>query len=136
MAFPPVDFNRLLGELVELPSEGVDDETRALQELLPRVLQGMNDAGRPATLEELTALLRQHPDFLVIARLFMGVSQDRAASAFSQALGSRLSWSGLRVRARQAPETVAQAMEAMDFPRRCRSSYPRWACSTLEPGGD
>lgn len=58
MAFPPVDFNRLLGELVELPSEGVDDETRALQELLPRVLQGMNDAGRAPTVAELAALLR------------------------------------------------------------------------------
>jgi hypothetical protein len=117
MVFPPVDFDRLLGELVELPSEGVDDETGALQELLPRVLQGMSDAGRPPSVEELAALLRQHPDFLVIARLFMGVSQDRAASAFSQALGSRLSWSGLRAQARQAPEMVAQAMETMGLPR-------------------
>lgn len=116
MAFAHIDFDRLLGELVELPSEGVDDETRALQELLPGVIRTMLEAGRPLTIGELTALLRQHSDFLVIARLFLGVSQDRAASAFSQALGARLSWSGLRARARQKPDAVAKAMVAMGLP--------------------
>lgn len=116
MAFPPVALDRLLGELVELPSEGVDDETRALRDLLPRVIETMETAGRPLVLGELSDLLRQHPDFLVIARLFLGVSQDRAASAFSQALGSRLSWSGLRARARQDPATVAGAMVTLGLP--------------------
>lgn len=116
MAFPPVDLDRLLAELVELPSEGVDDETRALRELLPGVLKTMSDAERPLTLAELTALLRQHPSFLVIARLFWGVSQDRAASLFSQALGARLSWAGLRARVNQDPDGVAQAMAALDLP--------------------
>lgn len=52
----------------------------------------------------------------MIARLFLGVSQDRAASAFSQALGSRLSWSGLRARARKEPEAIAQAIVSLDLP--------------------
>ena len=116
MAFDPLDFHRLLGELVELPSEGVDDETRAIQELLPQVLQTMRDAGRPLSLAELTTLLRQHPNFLVVARLFLGVSQDRAASTFSQALGTRLSWSSLRSKANQAPAQVAEAMVTIGLP--------------------
>jgi hypothetical protein len=116
MRFAPVDFGQLLGELVELPSEGVDDETRALQSLLPQVLGTMQGVGRPLAAAELAALLRQHPNFLVIARLFLGVSQDRAASAFSQALGVRLSWSGLRARANQQPEAVAEAMVRMGMP--------------------
>lgn len=113
MAFTPVDFDQLLSELVELPSEGVDDETQALRDLLPIVLGAMENAGRSLTAAEIAALLRQHPNFLVIARLFLGVSQDRAASAFSHALGTRLSWSGLRARANRQPESVAAAMVAM-----------------------
>ncbi|HYW06102.1 MAG TPA: DpnII family type II restriction endonuclease [Longimicrobium sp.] len=76
----------------------------------------METAGRPLVLGELRDLLRQYPSFLVIARLFLGVSQDRAASTFSQALGMRLSWPGLRARARQDPEMVARAMVTLGLP--------------------
>lgn len=117
MHFEKVRLEVLLGELAELPSDWMDAQAAELVEQMRISVETLRRLGRSVTTDDLTAALRETPEFLDVCRLFLGKGQEPVAHMLSDQLGGRsMTWSRLRSLAHQAPERMAAALSALDLP--------------------
>lgn len=117
MHFDKVRLDVLLGELAELPSDWMDTQAADLVVQLRASVETLRRLRRPVTTEDLTAAMRDSPEFLDVCRLFLGKGQESVAHMLSEQLGMQsVTWSRLRSLARQAPDRLAGAFAALGLP--------------------
>src|SRR5688500_18119055 len=111
MEFPPVTLDSLLGELVELQSDWLDETATQVVAHIASVLPRLRAKPGPLTSQDFVAAFEESPAFLDVCRLFMGVSQETAAHRISAHLsGTSHSWTALRRMARHEPARLADAL--------------------------
>src|SRR6266404_4964060 len=116
MDFPTLTLDSLLGELVELTSDWMDDRAATVLALIGTVLPKFREGGRKPDVEDLASAMRANPMFLDVCRLFLGVSQETAAHEISARLPAPRSWTGLRRLAAEDPASLAQALVRLGLP--------------------
>jgi hypothetical protein len=116
MHFEPIALETLLDELVELPSDWMDDVAAALVAHVKLSVERLRALARPITTADLAAELRDKREFLDVCRLFLGMGQESVAHMLSAELGSRMGWDNLRRAAGQDPERMAQALATLKLP--------------------
>lgn len=125
MQLDKITLEDLLLELEELPSEWMDEKAQALVAHIQISLARLRALDRVVTKGDLAEELRQDARFLDICRLLLGKGQEPAAHMMCEALGTRTSWTKLKALARQDPERMAAALEALKLPEIIRSHFER-----------
>jgi hypothetical protein len=117
MNFPQVTVESLLGELVELQADWMDETATQVVAQIATVLPTLRAMTAPPAAADLVAAFQQSDAFLDICRLFMGVSQETAAHQISAHFPppSR-SWTTLRRVAHDDPAALAGALVALGLP--------------------
>jgi hypothetical protein len=125
MQLDKVTLEELLDELEELPSDWMDEKAQALVAHIKISLGRLRELDRPVTALDLADELRDDARFLEICRLLLGKGQEPAAHVICDALGERMSWTKLRVVARQEPERMAAVLEGLKLPELIQSHLER-----------
>jgi hypothetical protein len=116
MDFDPVSLDTLLGELVELRSDWLDETGTKVIAHIAVILPKLRSM-RTLRAADLAGELHEDPAFLDVCRLFMGVSQETAAHRISAHLsGPAVSWTRLRKLARTDSTALAEALVKMGLP--------------------
>src|SRR5689334_16005968 len=117
MDFAPLTLDALLGELVELPSDWLDETATQVVAHIATVLPKRRALPAAPSAADSAAAFEESAAFLDVCRLFMGVSQETAAHQISAHLSRPpLSWTGLRRLARDDPSALADALVKLGLP--------------------
>lgn len=116
MQLSKISLDDLLGELVELPADWMDEVAAGLVAHVKLSLERLRGLGRPVTAADLAAELREKREFLDVCRLFMGQGQETVAHLLSDQLGKHMGWTPLRNLAAREPERMAHALALIGLP--------------------
>ncbi|MBN1909558.1 MAG: hypothetical protein JW818_07465 [Pirellulales bacterium] len=118
MEFTKLNLHGMLDELVELPSDWMDEAAHALVGQIRASISHFRQLGRSLTTEDLEAALAETPTFLDVCRLFIGQGQEPVAHMICDQLGGpRMTWQRLRRMATREPKAMAAALSAMGVTR-------------------
>jgi hypothetical protein len=117
MEFSPITLQTLLSEIGELPAGALDPKGQQVLLSVHECIVHFKNLNRPVTEEDLVDAFSRFANFIDVARLFFGISQDSFVNNITQQLplasDKKTTWQGVSAIGRKNPAQLAMILSRL-----------------------